>query len=136
MKIGLCQINPIIGKIDYNKTKILDGYKKGIEQGVDLVILPELALCGYPPQDLIEKEEFRKAVIAATIEIAEQFPNVKVRAFEEIIPLEDGYSRNPDWKHLNFLFEWAEEEGADWIVLDDCDTFPNYLLRRDEQNQQ
>jgi len=76
MKIGLCQINPIIGKIEYNKTKIIDGYKKGIKQGVDLVILPELALCGYPPQDLIEKEEFRQAVIQVTIEIAEQTSDV------------------------------------------------------------
>ena len=37
MKIGLCQINPIIGNIEYNKSKILWGYKKGIEAGVDLV---------------------------------------------------------------------------------------------------
>ena len=76
MKIGLCQINPIIGKIEYNKSKILSGYKKGIEQGADLVIFPELALSGYPPQDLIEKEEFRTAVINATIEIAEQTKEV------------------------------------------------------------
>ena len=71
MKIGLCQINPIIGNIKYNKSKILSGYKKGIELGADIVIFPELALCGYPPQDLIEKDEFRQAVISATIEIAE-----------------------------------------------------------------
>lgn len=72
MKIGLCQINSIIGNIEYNKSKILSGYKKGIEAGVDLVIFPELAVCGYPPLDLIEKDEFRNAVIDATIEIAEQ----------------------------------------------------------------
>jgi predicted amidohydrolase len=72
VKIGLCQINPIIGKISYNKTKIIEGYKKGVEAGVDLVICPELILCGYPPQDLIEKSEFRQAVIDATIEIAEE----------------------------------------------------------------
>ncbi len=76
MKIGLSQINPIIGNIEYNKSKILDGYKKGIEKGADLVILPELALCGYPPQDLIEKDEFRQAVIKATINIAEQTKDV------------------------------------------------------------
>ena len=76
MKIALCQINPIIGNIDYNKSKILEGYKKGVEEGSDLVILPELALCGYPPQDLIEKDEFRQAVIKATIEIAEQTKDV------------------------------------------------------------
>ncbi|MCB9259245.1 MAG: NAD+ synthase [Ignavibacteriales bacterium] len=71
MKIGLCQINTIIGNIEYNKSKILSGYKKGIEEGCDLIIFPELALCGYPPQDLIEKDEFREAVIQATIEVAE-----------------------------------------------------------------
>lgn len=72
MKIGLCQINPIIGNIEYNKTKILSGYKKGVEAGADIVIFPELALCGYPPQDLIEKDEFRQAVIKSTIELAEK----------------------------------------------------------------
>jgi len=76
MKIGLCQINPIIGNIEYNKSKILSGYKKGVEAGVDLIICPELVLCGYPPQDLIEKDEFRNAVIAATIEIAEETNDV------------------------------------------------------------
>ena len=76
MKIALCQINPIIGNIDYNKSKILEGYKKGIEEGADLVIFPELALCGYPPQDLIEKDEFRQAVIKATIQIAEQTKDI------------------------------------------------------------
>lgn len=76
MKIGLCQINSIIGNIDYNKSKIIEGYKKGIELGVDLVICPELSLCGYPPQDLIEKEEFRTAVMNAALEITEQTNNV------------------------------------------------------------
>jgi glycosyltransferase involved in cell wall biosynthesis len=66
-----------------------------------------------------------------TIEIAEQFPNVKVRAFTETVELEGGHTRNPDWKHINFLIEWAEEEGADWIQFEDCDTNPNYLLRKD-----
>ncbi len=72
MKIGLCQINPIIGNIEYNKAKILSGYIKGVEAGADIVIFPELALCGYPPQDLIEKDEFRQAVIKSTLEIAEK----------------------------------------------------------------
>jgi NAD+ synthase (glutamine-hydrolysing) len=76
MKIGLCQINTIIGNIEYNKSKILSGYKKGVEAGVDLVIFSELALCGYSPQDLIEKDEFRQAVILANIEIAQQTNHV------------------------------------------------------------
>ena len=70
MKISLCQINPVIGDIDGNKKKIIDGYKKGLDDKVDLVIFPELALCGYPPQDLVEKKEFRSAVIKASQELA------------------------------------------------------------------
>lgn len=70
MKIALCQINPIIGDIEGNKEKILSGYQKGIEDKVDLVIFPELALIGYSPQDLVEKKEFRDAVINVSNEIA------------------------------------------------------------------
>jgi len=70
MKIALCQIDTIIGDIVNNKAKILDGYKKGVNDKVDLVIFPELALVGYPPQDLVEKKEFRQAVNEAVQEIA------------------------------------------------------------------
>jgi len=71
MKIALCQINPIIGDIKGNKDKIINGYKRGIELNADLVIFPELSLCGYPPLDLVEKEEFRIALSEASNQIAE-----------------------------------------------------------------
>lgn len=76
MKIALCQINPIIGNLEYNKQKILDGYKKAIEANADLAIFPELSLVGYPPLDLVEKSEFRKAVNNAVQKIAEQTKSV------------------------------------------------------------
>ncbi|MBU1100342.1 MAG: NAD+ synthase [Bacteroidetes bacterium] len=71
MKIALCQFNPIIGDLEGNKEKILDGYLKGVKDGVDLVMFPELAICGYPPQDLIEKQEFRDAINKASGELAQ-----------------------------------------------------------------
>lgn len=70
MKIALCQINPIIGKLDYNKEKILKEYAKGINAKADLVIFPELSLVGYPPLDLVEKEEFRNEVNKRILELA------------------------------------------------------------------
>lgn len=70
MKIAVCQYNPIIGDIEGNKKKIIDGYLRGVRDEVDLVVFPELFLCGYPPQDLIEKKEFREAVISAAENIA------------------------------------------------------------------
>lgn len=76
MKLALCQIDPIIGDLEYNKNKILDGYRKGIEASADLVIFPELSLVGYPPLDLVEKKEFRLAVNKAANEIASKTDNV------------------------------------------------------------
>jgi NAD+ synthase (glutamine-hydrolysing) len=76
MKIALCQLNSIIGNLDFNKNKIINGYKKGVEAGADLVICPELSLVGYPPRDLVEKSEFREAVEDQILEIAKATSDV------------------------------------------------------------
>ncbi|MDT3696901.1 MAG: NAD+ synthase [Ignavibacterium sp.] len=76
MKIALCQINPIVGNLEYNKKKILEEYNKAVKAKVDLAVFPELALVGYPPLDLIEKSEFRLAVKNAADEIASQTDSV------------------------------------------------------------
>lgn len=76
MKIAVCQSNPIIGDLKGNKEKILEGYRKSINQGADLVVFPELFLCGYPPLDLVEKKEFREKVISTANEIASQTNSV------------------------------------------------------------
>jgi NAD+ synthetase len=72
MKIAVCQINPIIGDIEGNKEKILNSYEKGVKDSADLVVLPELSLCGYPPLDLVEKREFREKIALAAQKIAEE----------------------------------------------------------------
>ncbi len=70
MKIILNQTNSLIGDIKGNKEKIIAGYFDAINRGAELVIFPELALCGYPPLDLVEKKEFRDLVNKAAKEIA------------------------------------------------------------------
>ena len=60
MKIALCQINPIVGSIDSNVDKILEFYNKAVINGSDIVVFPELAITGYPPQDLLLNEKFIK----------------------------------------------------------------------------
>lgn len=72
MRIFLCQHNPIVGALEYNFQKIITGYKKGVEAGADLVVFPELFLLGYPPQDLVEKREFRDTVKNYISKIASQ----------------------------------------------------------------
>lgn len=66
-----------------------------------------------------------------TIEIAKEYPKVSVRPFLIFYQRSDGSWRNHEGQHLNFLFEWAEQAGADWIIHDDCDCVLNQHLKRD-----
>ena len=58
MKIGVAQINSIVGDLDGNLNKIIQAYKSLCEEGSDLIVFPELCICGYPPRDLLQKEQF------------------------------------------------------------------------------
>ena len=58
MRLGLAQINTTVGDLAGNRRKILDAYAVLVAQGAELVIFPELAVCGYPPRDLLFKRRF------------------------------------------------------------------------------
>src|SRR6266850_2547984 len=58
MKIGFAQINPTVGDLSGNFEKIVAAYERLAEAGADLVLTPELAITGYPPQDLVFKSRF------------------------------------------------------------------------------
>ena len=58
MKIGFAQINPTVGALAENHRKIVSAYHRLVERGAELVITPELAITGYPPQDLVFKSRF------------------------------------------------------------------------------
>ena len=58
MKIGFAQINPTVGDLRGNFEKIAGAYDQLARAGADIVIAPELAVSGYPPQDLVFKSRF------------------------------------------------------------------------------
>ncbi|MBU1711174.1 MAG: NAD+ synthase [Proteobacteria bacterium] len=58
MKIAIIQTNPIIGDFKYNIDKIFHWIDKARNAGCDLAVFPELAVSGYPPQDLLERPAF------------------------------------------------------------------------------
>ena len=58
MEIGFAQINTTVGDIRANQAKIASAYEKAIAAGANIVLTPELALTGYPPQDLVFKSRF------------------------------------------------------------------------------
>src|SRR5205823_12737990 len=65
MKIGFAQINPTVGDLSGNFEKILHAYERLAAAGAELVLTPELAITGYPPQDLLFKSRFVPENLAA-----------------------------------------------------------------------
>ena len=70
LRIGLCQINTTVGDIEGNTKKILDYISKGKKVGADLLVFPEMAVTGYPPEDLLLMPKFIEANLRAVNKIA------------------------------------------------------------------
>ena len=58
MKIFLAQQNYHIGNFEENARKIIDGIARAKQAGADLVLFSELCVCGYPPRDFLEFDDF------------------------------------------------------------------------------
>ncbi len=58
MNIALAQLNYFIGDFEGNLVKIMESIARAGNQGADLIIFSELSICGYPPLDLLEREDF------------------------------------------------------------------------------
>ena len=58
MKIALAQFNPTVGDFDGNSARILEIAREAKSRGADLAVFSELCVCGYPPQDLLERPAF------------------------------------------------------------------------------
>jgi NAD+ synthase (glutamine-hydrolysing) len=70
MKIALAQIDTTVGDLRGNCEKILEFYRRGAAAGAAVVVTPELALCGYPPRDLLAKRRFVEDNLRALEELA------------------------------------------------------------------
>jgi predicted amidohydrolase len=72
MRIGLLQLNPTIGAFAANREKLVAAYAEAVARGAEFVLAPELFLCGYPPRDLLLREDFVEANLTALEETAKQ----------------------------------------------------------------
>lgn len=74
LRIAVAQLNCVVGDLDHNASLILDAARSAVEQGADLLLTPELALCGYPPEDLLLRPDFHRACAHALARIAAEAP--------------------------------------------------------------
>jgi len=70
VRLALCQMNPTVGDIAPNAARIRAGLSGAREAGADLVLFGELALTGYPPEDLLLREHFLADAQAALLDLA------------------------------------------------------------------
>ena len=78
MKIAICQIDPIIADLEYNRSLIVQGAKKAKNLQCDLAIFAEMSVVGYPPKDLLEKPSFIKANLECLNKLASQLPDIPI----------------------------------------------------------
>jgi NAD+ synthase (glutamine-hydrolysing) len=72
LRLALCQINATVGDIAGNERKIAAGIERARDAGAQLVVFPELAITGYPPEDLLLKDHFLRDAADAVDRLALQ----------------------------------------------------------------
>jgi NAD+ synthase (glutamine-hydrolysing) len=70
LRVALCQVGAVVGDLEGNATRILDGLEQAERAAADLAVFPELAICGYPPEDLLLKPAFVRASREAVDKVA------------------------------------------------------------------
>jgi NAD+ synthase (glutamine-hydrolysing) len=78
VKIALGQINPTIGDFTGNSKKIIESSRQALAQGAEMILFPELAVCGYPPRDLLEKPAFVERNTQVVNQIAQAVPEITI----------------------------------------------------------
>ena len=72
MKIAIAQMNVTVGDIDRNVARIVEFAERARAAGADIVVTPELAVCGYPPEDLLLREDFMEDCASAVNSLVER----------------------------------------------------------------
>src|SRR5712691_6522408 len=70
MRLALAQIDSVVGDLDGNRDRILTRLEQARQAGAELVLFPELAVTGYPPEDLLLRPGFIKAADSSLRQIA------------------------------------------------------------------
>lgn len=124
MKIALAQLNYVIGDFENNSFKIIENIRKAKELSVDLIVFAELSVCGYPPRDFLEFDDFIEQTEDSIRKIAAECIGISA--------IVGAPRKNPDPKGKNLFnsaFLLADGEikfFADKTLLPTYDIFDEY----------
>jgi NAD+ synthase (glutamine-hydrolysing) len=89
MRIGLGQFDAVVGDLEGNAGRMREIYSRAVKQGVELLLFPELAVCGYPPEDLLLKRHFVEDNHSTVEKLAADCPDATI-----VVGLADLYRGN------------------------------------------
>lgn len=123
-RLALAQFNPIVGDFSGNGARILDVARLAVAQGADLLLTPELALCGYPPEDLALRADFYAESARALAALKTALPH----GLTAVI----GYPEAADGAHFNSaavlrdgvqIAHYRKQRLPNYAVFDEVRTF-------------
>ena len=78
LRVQIAQLNPTVGDLEGNTKKIIQAIERARAKGADLVVFPEMSICGYPPEDLVLHAAFVDAIPAYLEKIVRASSNLMV----------------------------------------------------------
>ena len=105
LRIGIAQINGIVGDFPGNVKKILAAYRSCLDQGADLVLTPEMSLVGYPPRDLVHKSQFVPKCLQALDYLCGEINKVPL-----LVGYIDHYSGSAPGRPFRNAVAWLENQ--------------------------
>jgi len=103
MKLAIAQINTTVGDLEGNVARILDAARSVASQNPDLIVFPELTVCGYPPRDILYDSSFVEAVQAATLDLARQSKGLPPLLVGSFAPAEEILYGHPSLHNIAYL---------------------------------
>ncbi|RYZ46712.1 MAG: NAD+ synthase, partial [Sphingobacteriales bacterium] len=124
MKIFLAQQNYHIGNFEANTVKIIDAIREAKQQGGDLIVFSELAVCGYPPRDFLEFGDFVDRCLQSVHEIAKEADGIGVLVGA---PAHNDRVEGKDlFNSVYFLHEKTVKQVIHKTLLPNYDVFDEY----------
>lgn len=112
MKLAIAQINTTVGDLSGNVARILDAARSVADQDPDLVVFPELTVCGYPPRDILYDSSFVEAVQHATLDLARQAESLPPLLVGSFAPAEQKMYQHPSLNNIAYLMQNGEMKVA------------------------
>jgi NAD+ synthase (glutamine-hydrolysing) len=133
VKVAIAQINSTVGDLAGNHAKIADFARRAAAQGADIVVTPELALVGYPPEDLLLRQSFYAKTAQTFDSLAAELSDLKDLHVVVGHPvMRDGKSFNAASVIVNgkVLGTYCKQELPNYTVFDEKRQIRRQYLRR------